>query len=109
MITSPLTELGMNAIAPEAFFNIALQSSLGALLATLQFEKKIDPNKGAAIGLSLLFLLNYDSVLLGFIPRPELPAFKDFFVVCPPFAVVYFGLVVVTILQATWKRAQLSE
>ena len=109
LITSPMTEIGINAIGSAPFLIVIFQSSLGALLATLQFEKKIDPATGAAIGLSVLFLINYDPLTFLFNPHPQLPTFMEMFSVWPPYTFVYFGPVVVTILQAIWKRAQLSD
>ena len=109
LVTVPSTEHGMNAILPTIQLFGVVQSSLGALFATLQFEKKIDPKTGAAIAFSALFLLNYDGLVPVFNTDPAFPTMKEFYSVFPPFTFVFFGSLVATILNAIRKRAQLSE
>lgn len=44
------------------YVSISLAVGLGALLATLQFEKKISPNTGSILSNVFLLLLTYDSI-----------------------------------------------
>lgn len=112
-----------NAMISVPIFQMGFQASIGALIATLQFEKKIDLITGAAIGLFFILLINIDGLALS--ARVTLdydgsfaafnnqdftfPTFEEVYLnLCPPYTPVYFGLVVATILQAVWKRAKLG-
>eukprot|EP00984_Skeletonema_dohrnii_P019529 scaffold9354_cov88-Skeletonema_dohrnii-CCMP3373.AAC.1 len=87
-----------------------LQSSVGALLATLQFEKKISPKTGAFIAIVFLSILNYDGFYTLFKHPSQMPDMSElYYFACPPYFYVYWGAVFVTIAQAFWKRAQFDE
>ncbi len=113
-LATTLAELGVDSILSVGFSTVIFTLSIGALLATLQFEKKIDPKTGAMIGFFVLFLLNYDGVLLFFPDSRDLALFPtlsqrvgiDLF---PAYSFVFIGGVVFTIVQALWKRAQLVD
>jgi CRP-like cAMP-binding protein len=114
-LATTVTELGANSMSFSAFFGVIFQVSIGALLATLQFEKKIDPKTGAMISFFVLFLLNYDGLFTLFFPDSRVLAVSttlnqrlniDLF---PAFTYVFIGGVVVTVVQALWKRAQLVD
>ena len=123
MILTPFTELGMNAAISVSIFLMGFQASFVALIATLQFEKKIDIITGAAIGLFFILLINIDA--LGLAARITFdygsfaafnnkdftfPTFDEVFLsLCPLYTPAYFGLVVATILQAIWKRAKFDD
>jgi hypothetical protein len=114
-LATTFTDLGVNSILSAVYFTVILQTSIFALLATLQFEKKIDPKTGDTIALLVLFLLSYDGLLTAFFPDSRVLALsptlseKLSFDLSPAFNVVFIGGVVVTIVQALWKRAQLVD
>ena len=92
------------------FWPAILQSSVGALLATLQFEKKIDPQAGAAIAIVFLSVLNYDGFYTLFYHPSEMPDVSElYYSACPPYFCIYWGTVVATIAQAFWKRATVAD
>ena len=112
-LATMFTDLGVDSILSAGYFTVIFMVSVFALLATLQFEKKIDPKTGNMIGLLVLFLFSYDGLLPFLSPNPQLLALsptlseKVSFDLSPAFNFVFIGGVVVTIVQALWKRAQL--
>ncbi len=92
------------------FWPAILQSSFGALLATLQYKKKIDSKAGAAIGIAVLSILNYDGIYTLFNHPAEMPnLFEMYYSACPPYFFAYWGTVVATIVQAFEKRQKVAD
>ena len=119
-----LSQASMNGIIPIVQFTITMISSLGALLLTLQFEKKINPTTGAVLAVISLVLLNYDGAIapianvpaileqtgpLGGEETPEkiLPLFL--FEHNRTFFFVYWGSTLAVILSALWKRVKADK
>ena len=118
-LVTVLTHAGMNGIVPIVQFTTTMISSLGGLLLTLQFEKKINPTTGAVLAVTAMVLLNYDGALAPILhvpaileqtgsiggeesPAKILPLFL--FEHSPAFFFCYWGATLATILNALGKR-----
>lgn len=103
---SVLDQNGLNGLALFPPIFIVMQASLGSLINTLQFEKRIKPRIGAVLGSILVLLCDFDiSLFLRRDMQLELPlSLSDIFKTFTKYSLMYWGVTIVGILNAFRRK-----
>ena len=102
-----LDQQKMNGLFVFNIFSGIIQPSLGSLINTLQFEKKISPKIGAVLGLIVVVLFNFDGTLPFRMPNilPTLSvSLLDSFSLFPLYTFMYWGITLAAIMNAFRRK-----